>query len=120
MDVTRAGTGQPAKPAALSTDGTGAARKSNRTSGGSIPAAGSAGRGDRITISEEALRLLDAAGAEAVADETVPTSTLSPQRRAELLERISGGWYDRPEVTAAVVDELAGVLAGDDSSIESR
>jgi hypothetical protein len=120
MDVTKAGNGHPAKPAGLSTGGTRATRTSDRAPGGSAAPAGSTGRGDRVTISEEALRLLDATAPGTAAAEPIPASALSTERRAELLDRISGGWYDRPEVTAAVVHELAGVLAGDDSATEPR
>lgn len=118
MDVTRTGQGPTAQGAGLSADGARGPRKSERGTAPTAPATPKGDRADRVTLSDEALRLLDAA--EVDAPDAPPASTLSPERRAELLGRIAGGWYDRPEVKAAVVHELAGHLAGDDSATDPR
>jgi hypothetical protein len=59
---------------------------------------------DSVQLSQAVRELQERLGLEAI-----PTGTLSPERLKEIVARVSGGHYDRPEV----LDELARKLASE-------
>ncbi len=82
-------------------------RAASTPGGGTPPPATRPNAGaDRAELSGEAVALERGLGDRAGA-------TLAPDRMQTVLERLTGGYYDRPEVQAAVVSRIAGELGLD-------
>ncbi|HTS88788.1 MAG TPA: hypothetical protein VMG41_09885 [Gemmatimonadales bacterium] len=70
---------------------------------------GSAPQGDQVQLSPEALAASNAEG-------TRSASGLSRDRLQEILQRLTSGYYNSPQVTAHVARKVAGELGGTSGS----